>query len=35
VVRFCAKVFGKELAALVTKAAEVAAHAEPRNAAHG
>jgi hypothetical protein len=34
-VRFCAKVFGKEYAALLTKAAEVAAHAEPRKAALG
>jgi hypothetical protein len=34
-VRFCAKVFGKEYAALLTKAAEVAAHAEPRKVAQG
>ena len=34
-VRFCAKVFGKEYAALLTKAAEVAAHAEERRAALG
>jgi hypothetical protein len=34
-VRFCAKVFGKEYAALLTKAAEVAAHAELRKAALG
>jgi hypothetical protein len=34
-VRFCAKVFGKEYAALLTKAAEVAAHAEPRKIALG
>jgi hypothetical protein len=32
-VRFCAKVFGKEYAALLTKAAEVASQAEPRKAA--
>ena len=32
-VRFCGKVFGKEYAALLTKAAEVAAHAEPRKVA--
>jgi hypothetical protein len=31
-VRFYAKVFGKEHAALVAKAAGVAAHAEPRKA---
>jgi hypothetical protein len=34
-VRFCGKVFGKEYAALLTKAAEVAAHAEPRKVAQG
>ncbi|MBX9828790.1 MAG: hypothetical protein K2Y27_27860 [Xanthobacteraceae bacterium] len=34
-VRFCAKVFGKEYAALLTKAAEVAAQAEQRKVAHG
>ena len=34
-VRFCAKVFGKEYAALLTKAAEVAAHAEQRKVALG
>ena len=32
-VRFCGKVFGKDYAALLAKAAEVASHAEQRKAA--
>jgi len=34
-VRFCAKVFGKEYASLLAKAAEVASHAEQRKVAAG